>query len=522
MSARRFAALLVGVALVVSAACSGDDATSDTTAPADESPQGSIVVDDSERTPSGALPELEPVRLESVGGNRVFTTGAGGQVVLRGASSNGLAALPTVHPDLAPNRPPTAEDWDGMAALGFDVVRLEISWSAVEPERGRYDEEYLGRIAAAVDEAAARRIYVVVAMHQEAWGPATATPAGTTCPEGTQAALGGNGAPPWATLVDEAETCHLPGAPGSSPAVAAAFAALYEDRDGLRGAYAEAWRRVVAALGDRAAVAGYQLVTDPIPAGPDPAARYSDLLRAALGAVRAAEGDAGAGRRPVFVSPMANHPAAGSLPDAALALDDQLVLAPRLPAARGGGDPTAVLRAAADEARARGWGLWVAGYDARPVDEAGVTALGGVTAAMDSLVVGGVYDEWRRWCGDPESIVTPGGQPAEEQHGVTDVLCPDDVAAGPNPLLEPQLARPRPRSAPGHITSVTGSVDRVEVSGAIDDDLGVGADLVLWVPGSARPRPSGDTVDGALLTRVPGGWYVSVTVTDSPYTVEVR
>lgn len=523
---RRLGALVAAIVLITAVACSDDDGGKPEAADgATERPtRGSITVDAEERTPAGALPELTAVRLDEVGGARILVDSTGRQVLLNGASYNALADLPTAHAALPPNRAPTADDWDAMAALGFDVVRLEVSWSALEPERGRYDDAYLASIRDAVDEAAARRLYVVVAMHQEAWGPAVASPPDTVCPEGTQAALGGNGAPAWATLVEVAPvaTCHLPGAPETAPAVSAAFAALYEDRDGLRGAYAGAWRRVVAALGDHPAVAGYQLATAPVPAGPDPAARYTDLLRASLGEVRAAEAEVGAPRRPVFVSPMANHPAAGSLPEAALALDDQLVLAPDLPAAGAGRDPVGVLRAAADEARSRGWGLWVAGYDADPTDEASVDALAAVSSAMDALSVGGAFDEWRRWCGDPESIVVPGAQPAEEQHEATDVLCPDDVGAGADPRLEAILARPRPRAAPGRITTVSGSTDRVAVSGAIDDDLAAGSDVVLWVPGSARPRPAGDTVDGVVLTRVPGGWYVLAAVTESPYTVEVR
>ncbi|MCL4697228.1 MAG: hypothetical protein KJ023_09295, partial [Burkholderiaceae bacterium] len=40
-------------------------------------------------------------------------------------------------PEHPPTHPPTDADWDGMAANGFNVVRLIVSWSALEPERGQ-------------------------------------------------------------------------------------------------------------------------------------------------------------------------------------------------------------------------------------------------------------------------------------------------------------------------------------------------------------------------------------------------
>ena len=186
---RRLGALVAAIVLITAVACSDDDGGKPEAADgATERPtRGSITVDAEERTPAGALPELTAVRLDEVGGARILVDSTGRQVLLNGASYNALADLPTAHAALPPNRAPTADDWDAMAALGFDVVRLEVSWSALEPERGRYDDAYLASIRDAVDEAAARRLYVVVAMHQEAWGPAVASPPDTVCPEGTQA-----------------------------------------------------------------------------------------------------------------------------------------------------------------------------------------------------------------------------------------------------------------------------------------------------------------------------------------------
>jgi hypothetical protein len=52
-----------------------------------------------------------------------------------------------------------------MAAFGFNVLRLPLSWSLLEPEPGRYDRLYLDRIAQVVGWAREAGIYVILDMH---------------------------------------------------------------------------------------------------------------------------------------------------------------------------------------------------------------------------------------------------------------------------------------------------------------------------------------------------------------------
>ena len=66
---------------------------------------------------------------------------------------------------------------------GFDVVRLLVSWSKLEPKPGHYNHRYLREIHRAVDAAKARGIYSVIDMHQDAWGKYIASPKGVECPE---------------------------------------------------------------------------------------------------------------------------------------------------------------------------------------------------------------------------------------------------------------------------------------------------------------------------------------------------
>ncbi len=65
-----------------------------------------------------------------------------------------------------------------MAAIGWNAVRLLVSWSRIEPRPGRYDRAYLGQVASTVRTLARRGIYTIVDLHQDAWGPSLAAPAG--------------------------------------------------------------------------------------------------------------------------------------------------------------------------------------------------------------------------------------------------------------------------------------------------------------------------------------------------------
>jgi endoglycosylceramidase len=62
-----------------------------------------------------------------------------------------------------------AGDADKIRDFGFDVVRLPINWSGVEPSRGMYSKAYLDRVASVVDLCAARGILVLLDFHQDAF-----------------------------------------------------------------------------------------------------------------------------------------------------------------------------------------------------------------------------------------------------------------------------------------------------------------------------------------------------------------
>ena len=115
------------VAALALAACS----TSST------SPSGPNVVE-------GSLSPLHAA-LDPVGGGR-FVDAEGREVMLSGINVNSLGEYWQYDSDVAPVFPLGEEDADRIASIGWNAVRLLITWSRVEPRPGEYYEAYLDEV----------------------------------------------------------------------------------------------------------------------------------------------------------------------------------------------------------------------------------------------------------------------------------------------------------------------------------------------------------------------------------------
>lgn len=73
-----------------------------------------------------------------------------------------------------------------LAENGFNLVRLGMTWDAVEPEPGKYDEEYLDRVEKVCDLCEKYGIYFYLDMHQDLYSG--------------KLGMGGDGAPAWACI----------------------------------------------------------------------------------------------------------------------------------------------------------------------------------------------------------------------------------------------------------------------------------------------------------------------------------
>lgn len=171
----------------------------------------------------------------------------GRTVLLRGFNIDALVAYPA--------HPPAALDERDAVLIqqaGFDLVRLGIDWSQIEPVRGQMDEKYLDRVSAAVTLLNRHGLYVVLDMHfRLGWSPK----------------FGYSGAPAWATLPGVPNFDPVPEAswgPALSPAAWIAETYFWMASD-WQAELGRTWRAVATRFRDMPGVAGYDLFNEPHP-----------------------------------------------------------------------------------------------------------------------------------------------------------------------------------------------------------------------------------------------------------------
>lgn len=154
---------------------------------------------------------------------------------------------------LEPIPPLTAADCTRMRALGFDLLRLPINWSAIEPTQGVYAEAYLQRVDAAIDCAGDAGLFVLVDLHQDAYSKE----------------IGEDGAPLWAIQPPPMELLQGPlddlGDRRTSPQTQAAFRTFFapDDASGLQAAFSKMLTHIATRWATHPAVVGFELFNEP-------------------------------------------------------------------------------------------------------------------------------------------------------------------------------------------------------------------------------------------------------------------
>lgn len=169
---------------------------------------------------------------------------AGRAVVLRGVNLAGAHKNAPYVDDFTP------ADYQRLRAdWGLTAIRFLITWSAIEPERGRYDDAYLDWVRERLQWADDAGLAVVLDMHQDVYG------------EG----FGFDGAPRW-TCDDSHYASFVPTEPWGlnygEPGVMACFDHLWTD-PATRGALIAAWKHVAERLADQPAVIGFDILNEP-------------------------------------------------------------------------------------------------------------------------------------------------------------------------------------------------------------------------------------------------------------------
>lgn len=179
--------------------------------------------------------------------SRQFVTDSEGRALILHGANISSAAKGT--PDHLPLQTEAQYARMGYSDWGMNFARVILQWSQLEPEPGVYDEAYLDALAERVRWLSDAGVYVVLDMHQDIYGPA----------------VGGNGAPPWATRTDGIPSLPIPGPwllQYLQPRVNRAFDHFWFDAD-LRGHYVAAWAHVAARFASTPNVLGYDLMNEP-------------------------------------------------------------------------------------------------------------------------------------------------------------------------------------------------------------------------------------------------------------------
>lgn len=462
----------------------------------------------------------------------------GRQVLLRGVNVVQLGDYHQADPDRPPTLPLTEDDFAEIATLGFNVVRLVLNWSALEPTPGAASEAYFARIGQAIDWARAHDVHIVLDMHQDAWSRHIATGPRENCPPGFTPDVGWDGAPAWATFTDGLSTCKLQQRE-LSPAVAQAFQSFWLDRPapdgiGIQTHLVDLWGTLAERFGADPVVAGYDLLNEPHPGytvGATDVGFLAAYYRRAIEAIRTGERAAGADLpKPAFIEPIVTWSAAAVAPPPAPGFtdDDSIVFAPHLYAGSftvtpgiGISEGFDLAAAVATSHRATFWsGEW--GWFGDPTgDGARVAAY---AQQEDDHVVGGAWWSWKQACGDPHNHRNPRRPGARLSPSLNRYRCPGNEPLGIPDAFARILSRPYPRAAPGIIEELDSdpTTGRLHLQGDARGATGAPADL--WVPDRSHPQPplvTGTNIDHVRVHPVPGGYRIQVDV-DGDYTIEIR
>lgn len=442
--------------------------------------------------------------------DRVIVDSEDRQVTLRGVNVNALGDYYRANRDLPTVIALDGTDWDRMAEHGFNVVRLLISWSRLEPTRGVVDWEYLDVIERTVDAAARRGIYSIIDMHQDAWGKFIATPEGATCAAGSRPAIGWDGAPEWATIIGDADTCRT-GGREDTPAVRAAWDAFYDDAHEIQSHLVAMWFFVALRFADNPAVAGYDLLNEPNHGNrADFAERLGAYYGRAIDAIRTAELVARATRHGSFAHIVVFEPTVSGVPvPPEFSSDPNRVFGPHN---YGESISSIPLEATFDyfDALAQSYGtpLWVGEYGWFNDPTADQQTLARYAAKEDALLTSGsAWWQWKQACGDPHSVGSPGATVTGPILQMRANGCPGDVDLG---IIAERACtwRPYPTAVPGRLVAMRSACSGAVVFSGTTDRPGWAE---VWSPGARAPEVHGTTATVARR-RVRGGWLVRAAV----------
>jgi endoglycosylceramidase len=223
-------------------------------------------------------PEDAPIRLRADADGLFGPDGR--QLLLRGVNARVEGLFDVTFDDgrvaLEPIPPFTAEDCTSLAGLGFNLLRLPVNWSGLEPARGAYEAAYVDGVREVVSVCWDAGVYTLVDLHQDAYSKH----------------IGEDGAPLWAIVPPPDELLEGPledlAERRTSGQVLRSFRSFFDDEEDLQGAYGAMAAHLAAGLADLPGLVGIELMNEPLAFDDEALDAFHDTVGAA---VREAVGD---------------------------------------------------------------------------------------------------------------------------------------------------------------------------------------------------------------------------------------
>ena len=467
----------------------------------------------------------------------------GRQVLLRGVNDTSLTDQYQVNPNLPTVIPLQASDYDRMQGFGFNVLRLAVNWSKLEPQRGQISQDYIQRIRNVVDNAAAHGIYTVIDMHSGGWGKDVETKPGEKCPKGLRPSHGWMGAPKWATFIDNKTTCHDDKTNKRTPAVREAWTHFWENYSaaswgkkarGIQDHLVMVWAALAKAFANDRAVAGYDLLNE---AEPGYTGRFQRFYTTrfdskAIKAIRHAEHVAHGFSHMIFFEAnltWSQHGLTSHSPKPGFSHDQNLVYAPHLygrdvhttarPVSGVKRDLLRQTRRILRLAHKYGTPWWIGEWSFSQLDDDSYKKLLAHIKIQDSNQLGSAWWQWRVACGAPQTF---DGLDPTPTHRILGNINPAKCPKG-TPLPTPKrwrgiIARAYPRYSPGRLTALKSRGPRMKLKGKshcsrrFKHRKPKACQLVVWIPNPKHPRVRGRHLGHIQVHRQTGGWVATASV----------